>query len=416
MINLIKNEIIKITHKKAFYIILIIVTLFIILNNVLYKVGSANNNDSYYGDYIEPPDKSKMAAKLALLDPNKASDIDEYIGYKTNLQIAELSEKYPEKWQSNVMAEQLFSVIYDLNYYTYKEVNSNKAISLQTKVDDIIAKMDNNDWLYFLKQQKKVVDEQLTTFQRDISSNLSESIEKDLANLKIAQTVIDYRVENKINYDNSYLDKAIEEYKATSITLLNYADNIGRSQEMEKQSIEETQQRAKYMMDNQININLDGDEANANVHLLNSVTQLYTVLYIIIIVFLCCSIVSEEVNKGTIKQLLIKPYSRTKILLSKYIVCLLVILFAVLAVTLIQYIVGTITFGYTPFSEKVGLIYNYQLHELKLVSNFYYLFINLAMYLPIMLIIATLSFTISTIFTNTVLAAIIPFILIYRFL
>ena len=53
---------------------------------------------------------------------------------------------------------------------------------------------------------------------------------------------------------------------------------------------------------------------------------------------IAAAIVSEEFNKGTIKQLLVRPYSRTKILTSKIIVALIYIISLVFVVGLIDYL------------------------------------------------------------------------------
>ena len=57
------------------------------------------------------------------------------------------------------------------------------------------------------------------------------------------------------------------------------------------------------------------------------------------------TIVSEEFNKGTIKLLLVKPYTRNKILLSKFITTLIMIVFVIIVTITMQILIGGVLFG-----------------------------------------------------------------------
>ncbi len=66
----------------------------------------------------------------------------------------------------------------------------------------------------------------------------------------------------------------------------------------------------------------------------------YGLFIIVMIVMIAGTIVSEEFNKGTIKLLLVRPYSRNKILLSKFITVLIMIIFSILAIVIMELLVG----------------------------------------------------------------------------
>ena len=71
------------------------------------------------------------------------------------------------------------------------------------------------------------------------------------------------------------------------------------------------------------------------------------------IIMVAGTIVSEEFNKGTIKLLLVKPYSRYKILLSKFLTILIMIVFSILVVIGMELLVGGILFGFDSLSIPV---------------------------------------------------------------
>ena len=133
----------------------------------------------------------------------------------------------------------------------------------------------------------------------------------------------------------------------------------------------------------------------------------YGLFIIVMIVMIAGTIVSEEFNKGTIKLLLIKPYSRKKILLSKFITVLIMILFSIAIIILMELLVGGIVFGYDSLSVPI-LQYNFETQNLETISIFSYLGIQIITQLPKLILLATLAFACSTLFTNSAVAIAIP--------
>lgn len=151
---------------------------------------------------------------------------------------------------------------------------------------------------------------------------------------------------------------------------------------------------------------------NSNNYLLDMFYD-YQMVIVIILLVLCGTIVSSEVSEKTIKMLLIKPYSRTKILLAKYITSFIILVFSIIFVFLVQYIVGNVTFGFNSFLENLGIIYNYQTQVVSLVSNAKYLLIELLQFLPFFLIIISLYMVIGCLTFNNTLSIIAPLFLIF---
>lgn len=146
--------------------------------------------------------------------------------------------------------------------------------------------------------------------------------------------------------------------------------------------------------------------SNAQITLLGVFSD-YSFFIILAIVIIAGTIVSEEFNKGTIKLLLVRPYSRVKILLAKFITCLIVLLISLISVAIIQTIVGGIIFGFESYGNEI-VMYNYTNSSIEIVSTLQYLSIAALSILPEYLLLMTLAFTISTALTNTPMAIAVP--------
>ncbi|WP_099362020.1 ABC transporter permease [Fredinandcohnia onubensis] len=112
------------------------------------------------------------------------------------------------------------------------------------------------------------------------------------------------------------------------------------------------------------------------------------------------SSVASEFTWGTIKLLLIRPVSRAKILLSKYLATILFALFSLVLLFVVSFLVGSIFFGIG--GSTPHLVYrDGVVHEVHMVSHILGIFglksINLIM-------MSTFAFMISTIFRNSGLA------------
>ena len=112
-------------------------------------------------------------------------------------------------------------------------------------------------------------------------------------------------------------------------------------------------------------------------------------------------IVANEFRWGTIKQLLIRPISRSVILLSKYLALLLFTLLSVLFLILISFAVGAVFYGFPAINPEImvtrpeGMETSVLIPETLMMYGFRTLNI---------IILATFAFTISSIFRSSALA------------
>lgn len=106
--------------------------------------------------------------------------------------------------------------------------------------------------------------------------------------------------------------------------------------------------------------------------------------------------ITDEFQKGTIKQLLIRPRKRIMILLSKYVSVLLAMLFVIVAGTLITMVIGAIVMDGGKTELTLGVLIKGTLY--KLVSPFFF---------------ATLAFFLANVFRKSVLPLIIALFLFF---
>ncbi len=408
MNKLIKNELTKIFKKKSIYITLFIILAFVILTNCIYKFSYNSASNYYYNDdYIQT-----LKEELVGLDPTKESDMQLYINVKTQLDLFELSERYDkDSWQIDILQTKVFDYINQKNNYIYGEVkDENKVKEMENKINDIIERLDKDDWTYFAQQELEEAKSTLEELekQKDKIQDKQElkTLKDEIEYAKINKQVAEYRIDKDIKYGHDYKNRALNTYQ-------NEAKNvyiIGESKESltysEKQEYNESIKNkdiSKYIIENDVDVNKSDDLRG----ILRDLFEQYGLFIIVMIVMVAGTIVSEEFNKGTIKLLLIKPYTRHKLLLSKLITIFIMIAFSIFAVIIMELIVGGIIFGFDSLSVPV-LAYNFNTQTLESMSIFTYLGIQVLVQLPKYILLATLAFACSTLFTNSAVAIAIP--------
>lgn len=329
LIKLIKNELIKMFNKKL-YICLIILCLFVLTTNLLYKYMIDDN-----GNFYEKIDYKKEQEIYKEKIDNCINCSDEIINeYYYNIEDNRIKEKYGDNsWQVYV-----FENIIDYNDQEYLD------------------RFMNDDW----------------------KSYVYEEIEKSSDERYIE--VLNYRLDNNIKYGYDYLNKAIDNYLNSNEIDIN-----------------------KYIMDTKYNINKTNDLRGILINFFNE----YGIIIIIALLIICGGILSDEYNKGTIKQLLILPCSRINLLLSKYIAIIIMFIFIFIFVLLLQIIFGSILFGISSLKIPVVLFNN----GLKIYSIYKYILIIIICKIPMLILIPIVIITMNVLTNNTTVSVLSTLIL-----
>ncbi|WP_102263024.1 ABC transporter permease [Mesobacillus jeotgali] len=180
----------------------------------------------------------------------------------------------------------------------------------------------------------------------------------------------------------------------TEITMLEnqMASASGDEKKMIQNQIEQTQQ----FLDQDINPN-----AKTNWHFMNDVVVGVSSLVTLFVVVVGSANVAAEFSDGTIKQLLIRPHQRWRILLSKYIAVIIYALLLVLTLIVSGYIIGLLLFGSGDFNMKMFEI-TLEGRKVAIVGTQFLL--KMLYFIPSLLIIMTIAFMLSTLFKSQALA------------
>ena len=400
MISLIQNELKKIFKKKSLLITLLVTLAFIILTNVIYKLDFGN---SYY-DYIEE-EISFYGEQLKTLDPEK--DKDMYAQYKTELEVYQLVKKYDEKsWQAKIIQSEMRNCISNINYYTYQEKSDSGLKIAKAKYDEYIKRLDTDDWRYFaeeeVKEKNTEIDE-LKAMQEKTTNKLEiKELQSQIRGYEISRQIATWRLEKDIPYGNDYKNNCLNSYMVAMEDIRSYDfGETEKNYDSKKQyyKAQETAAINKYDIENETTV---GDTSSAKGILLSTFDE-YEIFLIVMFMMTAGVIVSEEFSKGTIKLLLIKPYKRSTILASKFITSIIVAIIVILLVLLMQFVVGGLIQGFDSFKNPT-IIYDHTINNVKQINTIQYLAMQALGKAPMYILLMTLAFAFSTIFTNSALA------------
>lgn len=400
MISLIQNELKKIFKKKSLLITLLVTLAFIILTNVLYKLDFGN---SYY-DYIEE-EISFYGEQLKTLDPEK--DKDMYAQYKTELEVYQLVKKYDEKsWQAKIIQSKMRSCISNINYFTYQEKSDSGLKIAKAKYNEYIKRLDTDDWRYFaeeeVKEKNTEIDE-LKAMQEKTTNKLEiKELQSQIRGYEISRQIATWRLEKDIPYGNDYKNNCLNSYMVAMEDIRSYDFGETEKNYNSKKQYYKAQETAainKYDIENETTV---GDTSSAKGILLSTFDE-YEIFLIVMFMMTAGVIVSEEFSKGTIKLLLIKPYKRSTILASKFITSIIVAIIVILLVLLMQFVVGGLIQGFDSFKNPT-IIYDHTINNVKQINTIQYLAMQALGKAPMYILLMTLAFAFSTIFTNSALA------------
>lgn len=415
MSNLIKNEFIKIFKKKSIYIVLFIVLIFIIASNFMYKNNENNLYEYYYG--ASPELIEYYEEDLNNLDPTDPSTINMYIDMKSQLDMMKLVQKYGNSsWQAHAIQNHLGSngEIHIMNEYTYglnNTITKEDYDTAKEMYDAFVKRLDNDDWRYFVKQELDSITASINSVksakQNTTNPSILENINSNLNSLEAQKQVLEWRLEKGISYEASFLNTALNRYSDFNQFIYEYENSNKHTYDEQQQYYSNLKQFNinKYYIEN----NCRNISTNDTRGILLNLCDTYELFIIIIIVMIAGSIVSDEFSKGTIKLLLVRPYSRVKILLAKFIVCILIIILTIVLLATLQFVVGGLIQGFESL-EIPAVVYNFNTHQVETMNIASYIAITALAKFPMYLLLMTLAFACSTLFTNTAVSIVLPFL------
>lgn len=405
MIKLIKNELVKIFSKKSMIVIGVFILIFIIGINVMGKISidKSSSYPAYTDNYI-----SYLEEELNGLDQNKASDINKYAEVKSQKDVADLAKNYTQNsWQAEVIENVMAPIMGEINNYKYVDKNESKLAESNAKYDEMSKALKENNWKYFANKELENVNlqlEQLNLLMEQDKENTD--LQLQLKSLELQKEVVTLRLEKDIKYGSEdYKSLAIQRYRMYMENYNQYAQSKNITDEEKIEMNNNLEQANLYKYDIYNNTEYQ-NPSTANYLFQNSISS-YIVIIVMVIVIIAGISVSEEFNKGTVKLLLVRPYSRTKILIAKLISVFITMVITTISILALQFIVGGIVYGFETYAMQV-LQFDFTNNSIITINIFAYLGLMFVCKLPIFILIGTLAFALSTIFLNSPLAIALP--------
>ncbi|MGD6819140.1 ABC transporter permease subunit [Metabacillus sp. 84] len=169
----------------------------------------------------------------------------------------------------------------------------------------------------------------------------------------------------------------------------------------EKESISGSIAQNQYYLDNDVNPN-----QRSNWQFANSAGIGLTSFVALFSVIIASANVASEFSDGTIKQLLIRPHRRWKILLSKYIAAVVYSLLLLLFLTGASILAGTFLYGAGDFGAKIAEIpMTFDAAAEPVIGSAGGIFFKkILLYIPNLIVVTTIAFMLSTLFKSQAMA------------
>ena len=362
MINLIKNELSKLIHRKILYVFGCVIVGLILLNFLVYfaatKLSVLNDLTS-----------TAIETNLDNYNLKNPSEVDMYVSDKTLVDISKLQKDYKyDDWEYMAIENNLSDSLKCINYATINK-DDEELKKCEGERDLLLSKIEDGDWKYFIELNRSEDDE-------------------------FYNKMLDYRLEKEIPLSYGKMSSLIDEYvglHAQYEALKNDKTYKDYNEQLNVKDVEKRYKEAEYIIENDVEIPSDYSVNN----LLQYEFSSSIFIIIIGIVIIASSIVADEFNKGTIKQLLLRPYTRTKIIISKYITCLIA-LFILLAFYLLA---ATIIYGFLEGWSSLSIpviVYNFNTGKVMELSIWLYILYSTIAILPMYLILLSVAFFVGT--------------------
>ena len=386
MFNLYKNELFKIFHKKFFYVIIGMAIIAVIAATWLNKVSK---NLIYHAENIDNIDELKNELK----NIDQKEEPSYYADIETRIEIAKLLEEYQKgSWQYRIINSDAYDLLY--NYYLDK-----RDLDSKEKYDKLIERIKNGDWKSILQEKIDKIN------NNDIENDDSTNIQKEELEMRIAYNIPD---------EDSNLSNIVDEWKNTK---LQYEDFTGIeinpliNYSAEKNNLKAKISLCEYAIKNNIKdmeiIEISESSGNYVLASHNDTQTIvanrasyYGIFTLVLITILSVTTITEEFNKGTIKQLLTKPYRRSKILFAKILAVATVLTISLIIITFVQYIANGIFFGFNGYTKSI-YVYKFSKKVVEQVNTFWYSILYNLLLLPEYFLIMAIAIMISVISCNS---------------
>lgn len=425
MIKLIKNELIKIFKRNSIYFLFLLsIVAIIIYNNIN---PEQNSKISYTSDTKDVP----IAGMEQMLENVNKDNVEEYIMQLGSINFWKLYNSFEEcSWQRYALKEEasgsmVYNVYTDYNldieeylrvindYENNPKTNITSELYEKTKekYDKYIFALNSNNWKEYINLKIENLEER---------KKLEDLYEAEIEEINFEIEIYKLRLENSINFENNFLNQYIEAYRSNFYLYKAYETNeFNENEAFAKNSLNTYKTRmnlCKYAIEHNLNKDISNENGliynnkiDARISFIRTFKH-FDLIIVIIAIYLATTIVTEEVNKNTIKNLLIKPQKRSSILISKIIACIISIIISMIFIIVVQYIVGGVVFGFDSYDlEYIG--YDLVTNQIITMNLFNYVIIVGVLKLPMYILVIMFCICMGTMNNHTAMSMILTLII-----
>lgn len=397
--RLVQNEHIKLYKRVSTYIMAGILLLIVIASGILLKVSGLYEN-SYAYDWKQYINEVNQSLEEQINNP--AISDEEKIHLRSQLELNKNRLKYDVADNSWKMR-----VLYDVqSIEAQKSVTSDELQikELDEKLKALENYLENNDWEAFYKSSKASLQEQISSSDQDELIKKSSEIQMEIIDLRLKYNI---SPDDMSNWKNGALS-SLENNKTQLLYLTTSTDTNDERKGMNPNLTEEQKREQIKNYNEKISIDtyrLENDIAplssfNTQWGYTHNIIPGIIGVILVFLVIAAGSSISNEFSEGTIKLLMIRPFRRWEILLSKYLTIFIYAAELMLILFASTYLTGGILFGFD--TPNIFLYYDgATVHEQSIVIRI--LFEMLLNSVPVIMIF-TLAFMLSTVIKNSALA------------
>lgn len=354
MIELIRNEFLKLRRRPIVYIAfaLVFVTIASYMGLELYSQYQASQ---------------RQAPNLAT---SLKADVDQYKQEYDEAKTDEEKERYKieiakaEYCRDNKIGYDDYRRELVEEYFNVKDAGDEESVSRAAKLKDFI---ENKNWQGYYKDQIESLEKEMAQLDLSKEEQLG-TYNFDKVSIEGLNLALKYNVDpSKPSFKSSY----IEYYKNNKVTILD-AEAQGNPHHIDIAELKKINTINLYRIEN----NVPPVSENAEAYNIDFMAMVNT-LVIVLMTVIGATVFTSEFSHGTISQLLCYPYKRYKIVLSKLIVIILITILMQAFLFGISALAGNIIANAGANAFKMLFMPGNTIYELDF---FYYLFLKYLCY------------------------------------
>ena len=407
MKSLIYNELYKIFHKKITWFFIVFIVVQYLFNVVFIKV-----NEKYQENFDKNRVEYLVKTHNSMGDEIK-KNMEQYVSERNEIDAYELYKKYDRlSWQRYLIDNDGMKYISCMNNAKLIKNNDKEYQVCKEELDKFMKKIETSTWRDFIYEYQEDATKNLVELKESYEKESQDLVKKDIERtIKALQLELDgykYHLNNNIPIDYSDDSIMIDNYVSLATEHLTVEPDESKYKEyymlLEKRDMERELYTSKYRIENKYHNQNENTAAGLFINYTCTSINIIVLIYMIVV---GGNLVADEYGKGTIKLLLVRPYKRVKILISKYIATIISTIFFYLVFIAIVFLACGIAKGFGTYLSPV-VIYDFSIETIREMNLLTYLIINSLSFIPVFLILLALTVFLGVFIKNEAMTVGIP--------